>query len=60
MAYGMEAVAGGVDLVGVTCVGAGGDLSAAAVCRALDPGIDQSLLPAGWSQAIDAGSSGAE
>ena len=55
MAYGMEAVAGGVDLVGVTCVGAGGDLSAAAVCRALEIGLDQRVMPAGWSEAIDAG-----
>lgn len=35
VAYGMEAIAGGIDLIGVTCTGPGTSESAFAICRAL-------------------------
>ena len=51
MAYGMEAVAGGADLLGLAGFAIGGDLAAAALCRALLGGnVDQWLDPAEGDQ----------
>ena len=53
MAFGMEAIAGGVDLVCVGAIGVGGERSAAALMAALHGGA-----PSDWTDARTAGSVG--